>query len=207
MSNFVRKNDETEGALLLPEANAILIRSSNNVDTTTPTLYDNNYVQPIDYFHDDNIVNGRVDVIENDYYDNACVQEAVNVSTCETHDEQYERYLLLQAERKGRIEVDQERENVRRLNDNVNTINYFASKAIEEGNNNAIYKNYLERVGVSEPLSDQNSFVQPQITKQDETQNLGTFGKGEYEVSDYQTSDYGTISEYKVPEYKSVYDA
>jgi hypothetical protein len=216
MNNFARDRDEIEGALLIPEARAVPVTGNDNfshvpiatatVTTAVPTSqYD--YVDAINA--NEETTEYRRDIPQS--HDN--VKEGMTLpvyNACNT--DERNRILILQAERKGLAEADEEMEMVVRNNCNINAINYFASKTIEEGNQIAKFKNRMEQLGLIDQSDVGESFktsscIQPILSPQKEITSIhNPYGSGGYDIPEYNTNDYKSSTEYDVTEYKSVYE-
>lgn len=219
MNQMNRDRDELEGALLLPEAHVVSIscrdsNTNNDVPTAFATVAS---AIPISRFNRDIdkeeitvsekscIAHNETSYIAHHSYDN--IERGVSLvpqNVC-NNDERH-RNLIRHAERKGRAAADQELEHIARTNYNVNTINHFVSKTIEEANQIAQYKNQVEQFGL--PVSSATAKVStPPSSIKEESESYHTpYRVGEYVISEYDTSEYKMSSDYSIPEYKSVYD-
>jgi hypothetical protein len=181
-----RDQDELEGALLLPIASTV----------------DNTYDQLI-------ATEAEVVVDSSDPIDRV-VPTAQTIPSYDTV-ESRERAMLRQAaeaERRGQILAEIEREKLRKAEINVFAINYHADRKVEEANRLARER---DRQGLEiqkdKWFGHETSEERSSVNEGGEYQPAFPLPRhGGYEVAEYNPSEYSVDTEYNVSEYKSVYD-
>ncbi|KAI2514065.1 hypothetical protein MHU86_449 [Fragilaria crotonensis] len=181
-----RDQDELEGALLLPIASTV----------------DNTYDQLI-------ATEAEVVVDSSDPID-PVVPTAQTIPSYDTV-ESRERAMLRQAaeaERRGQILAEIEREKLRKAEIDVFAINYHADRKVEEANRLARER---DRQGLE--IQKDKWFGHETSEERSSANESGEYQPafplprhGGYEVAEYNPSEYSVDTEYNVSEYKSVYD-
>jgi hypothetical protein len=201
-SGQARDPEELEGTLLLPTAHAVHIDNHDSsvpmASTTAATAL------PTTYFEYDTAL---ADSTEKQ--DEIVVEEAValpSYNELTSNDPHRDRNTLARAQRKGRIQTDEEIEEVKRANRESFAVNYHIKDQIKEANRLAAATKRKEELGMLQTSATipKEEYVPPAKVKAPEFYE-GSYGN-DYEVQEYETSEYET-TEYETTEYKSVYDS
>jgi hypothetical protein len=182
-----RDQDELEGALLLPIASAVENKTYDQLMTAEAELV----VEPSD----------PIDPV---------MPTAPTIPSYDTL-EGRERAMLRQAaeaERRGQILAEIEREKLRKAEVNVFAINYHTDRKVEEANRLARER---DRQGLE--IQKDTWFGHEAFQASSSANENGEYQPafplprhGGYEVAEYNPSEYSVNTEYDVSEYKSVYD-
>jgi hypothetical protein len=179
-----------------------------------------------EYSQDDNDNNNNYN--NSSYGDSdVIIRDAIPIPVSTTNQEmstllsERERAVARLAAYRGRIQAEQELEDIQRAARNIRAIQYYSEREVEEANRQARERMRAEEYGMVHEVARLNQAIalhesskqQPPASSQErqcvEEQNqqsqMGTFGK-EYEVSKYDTMYKYNIGDYKIAEYKSVYE-
>lgn len=221
MSNFAeatspRDLDELEGTLLpvaqavpLGDAGAPLLvqpataSATSDVPVTSAT--------PASYF--------SYDSLPNDNDDDARVVDAPvipiagsTVPPSTAIEEAEQRAQLARGERYGRIDNDQQAQDIQKVNRQVHSMDYFNKKKLQEANRRAARLSQLEKSGPAP--TNELDHVRPSSSLREKSAvgsstttsaPQSTLGR-DYETSEYDVKEYST-SDYQISEYKSVYES
>lgn len=197
-------DDQSNAINRLPSAQAEIIVTPQDITATHAgaVMSRNEYVEEETYTAPSRNRNAYGEE-GNDYV----VEDAVVFpSYAARNDEEEERKIIAAATLKGRMQAEQEIEEIQRNNRNVNAINYFMERQVEQANQNAALQNFNEEAGCTQTSHaiPKVKTVPAPIRKEPEYQP-GNYGKP-YEPSEYETSYAYQTTDYETTEYKSCYD-
>jgi len=166
-------------------------------------------VHQLDESSDDDAVAKKLAANETKNSDDNHVTEAVALPGAYTtpNTEEQDRYAARVGTMRGRLQANQEVQDILNHNRTIPVRNFAEQQQIREiANPNALVQNYKEEVGLTQTSATvpKESYV-PKPARKEPEFYAGTYGQ-DYQIGEYQTKDYET-TEYETTEYKSVYES